>query len=581
MGFINWNGNKEEHYNDVVEFARMRQEEERRRIEEKQIRTWFGDKLGHPGYAKIESGDLIKYMVVDYKKMYHIFKTANENISDTACIDSNQLWIDFWMYFLYNTAIYFLPDEKTMPFIQVFMQKILRISSADVKGFHHNYKQTGTRYYKYFHTAFDYGNNLDQQFWRWICVGCHRKIDTMSSFIFSYEHFQMLLFYYLYLTNLSNSNITIWKNALLTNQQKLHEIHQPIWIQSCSKPNIKALVNPIYGKNGKNSFDNIIHSMRMIIFKVRKRNKTEKEFIMVEELYLQLRDNEIPLSQIESIIPESVKNDILAGKLPEFPHPDITGLEQEETLYYLNHSVLYQGKETEEGIRFHEYKGTLYFTDKKVMFRGNGSIDIPYGIIDRVIEYDSIPEFLELKTGNKSNFFHIPDVETAYRVLKLIANRETGNSVVKVNAPFSYEELVEKADLKACIFTFEYAVSGDMPEELRDTILELNSKLRGLQKTIEKYPYRKEEIYQFLKYYVPEAVKVVTSYQNYQGVGLERDTMNHIYEKVLSSVRALEAAVIQKIIDMYHMETMDTVARAEALKEILGQDGFIDPTYKL
>ena len=57
--------------------------------------------------------------------------------------------------------------------------------------------------------------------------------------------------------------------------------------------------------------------------------------------------------------------------------------------------------------------------------------------------------------------------------------------------------------------------------------------------------------------------------------------MNHIYEKVLSSVRALEAAVIQKIIDMYHMETMDTVARAEALKEILGQDGFIDPTYKL
>ena len=133
----------------------------------------------------------------------------------------------------------------------------------------------------------------------------------------------------------------------------------------------------------------------------------------------------------------------------------------------------------------------------------------------------------------------------------------------------------------ACIFTFEYAVSGDMPEELRDTILELNSKLRGLQKTIEKYPYRKEEIYQFLKYYVPEAVKVVTSYQNYQGVGLERDTMNHIYEKVLSSVRALEAAVIQKIIDMYHMETMDTVARAEALKEILGQDGFIDPTYKL
>ena len=47
------------------------------------------------------------------------------------------------------------------------------------------------------------------------------------------------------------------------------------------------------------------------------------------------------------------------------------------------------------------------------------------------------------------------------------------------------------------------------------------------------------------------------------------------------AVKSLDGALYKKISDIYHLETMDTVARAEALREILGQDGYVDPAYEM
>ena len=215
------------------------------------------------------------------------------------------------------------------------------------------------------------------------------------------------------------------------------------------------------------------------------------------------------------------------------------------------------------------------------MFRGNGSLDLYYDKVDRIVEYDILPEILEVISNGKSNFFQVPDIEIAYQTLKLIANRGRGENVPEEDIPFTYEELINKADLKACAFAFDYAMAGDMPEELREQLRETNRKLLGLQKTIDRYPERKEEVYQFLVYYVPEAVRVVTSYQRYQNVGLDEKTIRNVYEKVMIAVKSLDGALYKKISDIYHLETMDTVARAEALREILGQDGYVDPAYEM
>lgn len=582
MGFIDYHGNKENHYEDVVEFAKMRQEEEMRRMEEAQIRKWFGEKLGDLRYSKLESSTLIKYMMREYQMMFRVYGDMISRETEILPFDSEQLWKDFWVYFLCESAEVFLTKEKIVPFVEMFIKKVLRISDIISYEINQQFVSGNYRYKKYFRKTFAYTENGKKLFWRFICLKSDRKYEQAAQFITSFGRFQLLLYYYFYLTSTSGCNGHQWKITLIRCQQEIGNMSQMKWMKSCTVPDTRLMVNPVFGKKCKSLSGDLLRSMRVILFQLKKPSKDkEKEFLMIEELYFKLQEEETKPSPLQSILPENVKQNIMDGKLPEFPHPDVSGLAPEEKLFYLNHTVLYQERESEDEILFYNYKGTVYFTDKRIMFRGKDSLAIFYENIDRIVEYDLIPEFLEIKTGNKSNFFQIPDAETAYRILKLIANRNRGEPVIKVDAPFTYEELVDKADIGACIFAFEYVIAGDIPEELNSMICELNVKLRGLQRTIEKYPERKEEIYQFLKYYIPEAVKVVTSYQDYQGVGLEEQTMKNMYKKIVIAVKALDHAVTQKIIDMYHLEVMDTVARAEALREILGQDGFVDPEYKM
>ena len=302
---------------------------------------------------------------------------------------------------------------------------------------------------------------------------------------------------------------------------------------------------------------------------------------MIEELYTALDDGIISFERITSILPVSVKEQIDKRVLPSFPKPELQMLADEEQLYYLDHAVLFQGKEQDDEVTFRSFKGTVYFTDQRLIFQGDGQVSIRYDGIERIVEYDLLPELLEVICNGKSNFFQLPDVESAYLVLRLIANRNRGEVIEETKMPFTYEELVDKADLGACIFAFEYVMSGDIPELMKNLLIDLIPKLKCLQKTVVQYPEKKDSIYQFLHYYVPEAVKVVAEYQQYQFVGLDERSLRNVYDKVTAAVRALDLAVLQKIAEIYNFATMDTIAQAEALREILGQDGFVDTAYAI
>ena len=124
-------------------------------------------------------------------------------------------------------------------------------------------------------------------------------------------------------------------------------------------------------------------------------------------------------------------------------------------------------------------------------------------------------------------------------------------------------------------------ISGNLPEKLKEMLMELNFKLHGLRKTIEKNPQCKEEIYQFLHYYIPETIRLVWSYQSYQETGLTNKMVEEVYEKVETAVLALDRAVYQKVLEIYQASARDTIASADALKEILGQDGYVDSSYTI
>ncbi|WP_448783959.1 hypothetical protein [Blautia sp.] len=581
MGFIDWHGTKEDHFDNVLEYAKDRKREEIRAQEEKIILKWMGDRLGDSRYGQIKSTDCVRLLAREYIALDQLYMDMIRSVnSGNIKFDPVQLWKDLWTATIEAVIEYAgIQDQKKVALMSVFSDKVFRLNSLTSVERHLQEKKKSRRYTKYFRECFFLESGQPMQFWRWIYKlrrGNYRKTESLLS---GYQRSLLLMAFYLYLSAEESGKWILQMEQqvnVLTDLQKLFS--ENAYYESDDK----KLMNPLYAKSNSVVFEEVLQSMKVLLFHfVNKSRDKEGEMRMVEELYVAIDEKRIQAEQINSILPAQVINQIREGKLPEFPKPDVQGLDSEEKLFYLNHTVLYQGKEKDDEIDFKSFKGTLYFTDRKIMFRGNGSLDLYYDKIDRIVEYDILPEILEVISNGKSNFFQVPDIEIAYQGLKLIANRGRGEAVPEENIPFTYEELINKADLKACAFAFDYAMAGDMPEELREQLREINCKLLGLQKTIDRYPERKEEVYQFLVYYVPEAVRVVTSYQRYQHVGLDEKKVLNVYEKIKAAIKTLDGALVQKIADIYQFETMDTVARAETLREILGQDGFVESAYEM
>lgn len=581
MGFIDWHGTKEDHFDDVLEYAKDRQKEEIRAQEEKAIRKWMGDKLGDPRYGQIKSTDCVKLLAREYIALDQLYTDLirTTNVKEIKFVPI-QLWKDLWMATIESVIEDAgIQDQKKVALMMAFSDKVFRLNSETTVQRHIEEKEKSRRYAKYFRECFCLETGQPMQFWRWIYKLRRSNSGKTERLLSGYQRCILLMAFYLYL---SADEPVQWFLQMEKQVNVLADLQKLFLKNAYYEPDNRKLVNPLYAQSSSAVFEEMLQAMKVLLFRfARKPKDKEGEMRMVEELYIAIDENRISAEQINSILPIQASNQICEGKLPEFPKPDVQGLDPEEKLFYLNHTVLYQGKEQDDEIDFRNFKGTLYFTDRKIMFRGNGSLDLYYDKIDRIVEYDILPEILEVISNGKSNFFQVPDIEIAYQTLKLIANRGRGENVPEEDIPFTYEELINKADLKACAFAFDYAMAGDMPEELREQLRETNRKLLGLQKTIDRYPERKEEVYQFLVYYVPEAVRVVTSYQRYQNVGLDEKTIRNVYEKVMIAVKSLDGALYKKISDIYHLETMDTVARAEALREILGQDGYVDPAYEM
>lgn len=579
MGFIDWHKNKKDHYEDVLDYAKARREEEAKQLKDRQIRNWIGNLLADSRYANVKSSDAMKLFVKEYqtlKKEYSMYVSSPLPGID---VDTDLLWKDLWTVSIDQIlAKQDLSTQQKEALLRAMQEKVLHLHTPLSVEQHQYETQSNRKYRRYLDNCFVVGADMPMQFWRYMYHIRRRGDTTASKLLARYSRCRLLFAYYLYL---SGEPGTDWIMQMESDINLLADIRHKIERGTYCEPDFKKLRNPLF-VNRDAAFDKLSKMVKVLLFNFKAKSKYgEGGMKMIEELYAALDDGIIAFEKIASILPVGVRKQIDNRVLPSFPKPELQMLTDEEQLYYLDHAVLFQGKVQDDEVTFRSFKGTVYFTDQRLIFQGDGQVNIRYDNIERIVEYDLVPEMLEVICNGKSNFFQMPDVEAAYLVLKLIVNRNRGEVVEETKMPFTYEELVDKADIGACLFAFEYVMSGDIPTSMKDLLLDLTPKLRCLQKTVIRYPEKKESIYQFLHYYVPEAVKVVAEYQQYQFVGLDDRSLQNVYEKVTAAIRALDLAVLQKIAEIYNFATTDTVAQAEALREILSQDGFVDTAYAI
>ena len=194
--------------------------------------------------------------------------------------------------------------------------------------------------------------------------------------------------------------------------------------------------------------------------------------------------------------------------------------------------------------------------------------------IAAVLEYDGTPKILEILTENANYYISVPNTEILFKALQNIENLTDSSEVDYVQTGTTLEEMIEGADLDSYIFYFEDVQHSQIDEEMQNQIGILIEKMHKLSAALEKYPDKVEGTHRFSSYYLPETLRLIFSYQQYLNAGVSKDKIDKVYDKVMESIETVIVAVEHKIDNIYQVATMDTVAKANALQKIMGQDGY-------
>lgn len=277
--------------------------------------------------------------------------------------------------------------------------------------------------------------------------------------------------------------------------------------------------------------------------------------------------------KISSVIPDEVITTIMSGKLPVFPHEDLgITIDENELIHYMDHSILY--KEVGNG-QYLSTKGKIYlFSNKLEFYGGSDAFEILLDDITAVLEFDGVPKILEILTENGNYYISVPHTEILFEVLQNIENSADSSEDDYVQTEITLEKMIEGADLDSYIFYFEDVQHSQISEEMQNQIGVLIERMHKLSAALEKYPDKVEETHRFSSYYLPETLRLIFSYQQYLNAGVSKDKIDKVYDKVMESIDIVIIAVERKIDNIYQVATMDTVAKANALQKIMGQDGY-------
>ena len=305
-----------------------------------------------------------------------------------------------------------------------------------------------------------------------------------------------------------------------------------IGIRFLPPPDAAALLNPVPGKNIFNWY--------------RECFGTEKGDGMIEDLYEALRRGEVKKEEPETILPGPFREKLTAGTLPMFCREDFA---EGKTVNYMENGILYR----ENGPGTFSYcEGQIFLTDTELLWNGWENLRIPFSEIRKVILYDAMPDIVEIGRGGESYYFSVPEAALFYQALRLLDQKESAGKRPAETRP---------AEI--------FHVGRGMPSELSGLLSEAEKRISRLKEMSETWPDRKEEIDSFLSYYVPEAEEIVESYRRHLRNGSGEEAEKKVYE----AVSLLVGALGRKQADVERMETMETIARAEALLEIMNEDG--------
>lgn len=306
----------------------------------------------------------------------------------------------------------------------------------------------------------------------------------------------------------------------------------------------------------------------------------DEDMVTVGQLYSKIKQKDISLEQISPILPTEASVMIKEGIIPTIDVKDMNfWMEEDETLHYLENAILYISNEAENNL-FSKSYGTIYITGKRIVVQaGNENYEVPFERLSKIVLYEALPEILEIVGNNYLLFIQTANIHQTYEFSKMLIATFEDIQEQPVNMEKFTIDYFVCADLESYIFRLktlsEYAIADDM----RKSMYEMINYLEKMDMTLKKYPSYQYQSERFLSYYIPEVMGLMVSFLEYKKAGVVNPDENSVYSKIMVAINKIAVAAKQQVIDIYNKAIVDTTARAEALTEIMGQDGFVDSSY--
>lgn len=649
MGFIDWHGNKQDQYEDILEFAKMKEKMETDNFGSQMKKKADAKFFGVPELLSMETDEILKLLLKEKKGLDMLYDVLVQNSKTIEQLHiapdmTKQFYDDLLRYSMDALFQQAKIEEKRMhQFTDVILTKIFKVNNQISTEEHYQRIGTCAEYRQYLSRGFELKSGTETLFWQWIryLSDLSAKRNEGLQFIKLYQRFMMHLSYYVNqlvpdadvgkrYTERRKINADVLQKSISA-RIDLHcideKIRNPIFRIHEEEEKRRQEAERLAAKmeeeaariaaeeetrrrakeearkriefeeaerKRKEELEAEAQRKKLIRFMKCARiipgyyildTEDESDMIAAGRLYSAIREKKIKPDRMVSIFPAESAGLAERGTLPVVSTDDIRfKLNERELLHYVEYAEVYL--QSVDGETIETMKGTLYITSQRIQLEaGKKVFSIPYEYLKKAVIYDVLPEMIEFASSRDNYFIRTADTELTYRIVKMILGYWTTVDEESDPEPVNMEQLslgfLEKEDMEAYILGIKTMMDSDMPEKLQLDLADMIHSLEYLDIALKKYPGYKEQSYNFFSYYIPEAVKILYAYNEYEKAGLGEQEINPVYDKVTAAIQRLSAAAKQQVVEIYKKAIIDTTARAEALAEILGQDGFVDSVYKI
>lgn len=116
--------------------------------------------------------------------------------------------------------------------------------------------------------------------------------------------------------------------------------------------------------------------------------------------------------------------------------------------------------------------------------------------------------------------------------------------------------------------------------EMTGKLMRLDAVLEQLFEALKKQPKQVDELDQFMEYYLPTTVKLVTSYQEFASVEFPGDNVKRAKKEIRQTLDTINGAFEKLLDDFYQDKTFDVLSDASVLQSMLAREGLTPSDFR-